>query len=174
MRAQRWRWSSRPRRCRSEGCRCRSSGTNRQNLHHAPVVLQHALAAAGNYPAVAPCRGDHQRAFAERPRLGLLAVNVFAVAAGFDDDDRVPVVGRRDDDRVDRGFRRRAWLAGFLVVLIQRVKRTKSGPIYEMIKDLAAKLKIEHPLSCTLAQARRYREQAEKDYCRSKPHAEDL
>ena len=44
------------------------------------IVFQHPLAAAGDHAAVAPGGRDHQRAFAERPRLGLLAVNVLAAA----------------------------------------------------------------------------------------------
>ena len=67
------------------------------------IVFQHALAAAGNDAAVAARRLDHQRAFAQRERLGLLAVDVLAVAAGLDDHDGVPVVGRGDMHGVDVG-----------------------------------------------------------------------
>ena len=65
------------------------------------VVFQHALAAAGDDAGVAPGGLDHQRAFAERPRFGLLAVDVLAAAAGLDHHDRVPVVGRGDVHGVD-------------------------------------------------------------------------
>ena len=71
--------------------------------HHVAIVFQHALAAAGDDAAVTPGRVDHQRPFAQRQRFGLLAVDVFAVAACFDHHDRVPVVGRGNVHGVDVG-----------------------------------------------------------------------
>ena len=68
-----------------------------------PIVFQHPLAAAGDDAAITPGRRNHQRAFAEGLGLGLLAINVLAVAAGLDHDDRMPMVGRGTMDGVDIG-----------------------------------------------------------------------
>ena len=72
-------------------------------VDHSSVVFQHPLAAAGDNAAITPGGRDHQRAFAERLGLGLLAIDVLAVAAGLDHDDRVPMVGRGTVDGVDIG-----------------------------------------------------------------------
>ncbi len=66
-----------------------------------PVVFQDALAAAGDDAGVAAGGVDHERSFAKRSRFRLLAIHVFAVPAGFDDHDRVPVIRRGDVHRVD-------------------------------------------------------------------------
>src|SRR5262249_23760822 len=67
------------------------------------VVAEHPLAAAGEDSAIAADRFDHRPAFADGQRLGLLAVDVLALAAGFDADEGVPVVRRADWHRVDVG-----------------------------------------------------------------------
>ena len=58
----------------------------------APVILKHTLAAAGDDPTIAPRGIDHQLAFAKRLGLGLLAVDILAVAACLDHHQRMPVV----------------------------------------------------------------------------------
>ena len=72
-------------------------------VDHSTVVFQHPLAAAGDDAAITPGRRDHHRAFAEGLGLGLLAIDVLAVAAGLDHHDRVPMVGRGTMDGVDIG-----------------------------------------------------------------------
>ena len=65
-----------------------------------PVVR----AAAGSRSARCACcsrRLDHLAAFGDRQRQRLLAVHVLARLAGVDRHQRVPVVGRGDDDGVD-------------------------------------------------------------------------
>ncbi len=74
-------------------------------IDDAAVVLEDALAAAGNDACVASSSIDHQWAFTQRSRLGLLTVDIFAVAAGFDHHDRVPMVGSRDMHGIDVGSR---------------------------------------------------------------------
>ena len=68
----------------------------------AAEVVRRALLAAGLEDAsVAPHRVDYRPRFADRQCQRLLAVNVLAGLGRLDRDDRVPVVGRGDDHRVD-------------------------------------------------------------------------
>ena len=72
--------------------------------HHAVVpvvVFPDALAAAREHAAVAAGGLDHDPPFADRQRFRLLAVHVLAVPHRLAGDQRVPVVGRGAEHRVD-------------------------------------------------------------------------
>ena len=70
-------------------------------VDRAPVILQHALAAAGNDTAVTAGRRHHLGTLGERPRLGLLTIDVLAMAAGLNHHQGMPVVGRGAVDGID-------------------------------------------------------------------------
>ncbi len=76
--------------------------TGAQESRRALVVLPGSLLRADLHdPPMARRRGDHPVALAHDVRQRLLDVDVLAGRARHDRHQRVPVVGRRDDDRVD-------------------------------------------------------------------------